>query len=114
MEWSGIEKKKLTVSLRIFLSSSSSFCVELHHAGWRIDMEDAHLACVDAEVSNLTGIYGVFDGHGGREVAKFCANHMGRFLSLSFLLLLLLLLLLLQLKSQSMTTGFLYYYLGEK
>mmetsp|Transcript_10982 Transcript_10982/g.20715 ORF Transcript_10982/g.20715 Transcript_10982/m.20715 type:complete len:386 (+) Transcript_10982:276-1433(+) len=44
--------------------------------GWRIDMEDAHLACVDAEVSNLTGIYGVFDGHGGREVAKFCANHM--------------------------------------
>jgi protein phosphatase 1G len=48
--------------------------------GWRIDMEDAHLACLDAmsggDTSVASGIYGVFDGHGGREVALFCHNHM--------------------------------------
>ena len=48
--------------------------------GWRIDMEDAHLACLDAmkggDDSVALGIYGVFDGHGGREVALFCQNHM--------------------------------------
>jgi len=46
--------------------------------GWRIDMEDAHLACLDAKLDSksTTGIYGVFDGHGGREVAQFCARHM--------------------------------------
>jgi len=46
--------------------------------GWRIDMEDAHLACVDAAASgdSISGFYGVFDGHGGREVAKFCSRHM--------------------------------------
>jgi len=44
--------------------------------GWRIDMEDAHLACLDAEVGEATGVYGVFDGHGGREVANFCSRHL--------------------------------------
>ena len=45
--------------------------------GWRIDMEDAHLACVDAETGDkISGIYGVFDGHGGREVAQFCSRHL--------------------------------------
>jgi len=40
-------------------------------------MEDAHLARF-----NLTGkegddlhLFGVFDGHGGKEVAKFCEKH---------------------------------------
>ena len=47
--------------------------------GWRIDMEDAHLACLDAKTSDsfkFSGIYGVFDGHGGREVAQFCSKHL--------------------------------------
>jgi len=37
--------------------------------GWRTNMEDAHIA-----ESNLTpevSVYGVFDGHGGPEVAKY-------------------------------------------
>ncbi|OQV20555.1 Protein phosphatase 1B [Hypsibius exemplaris] len=48
--------------------------------GWRIDMEDAHTA--------LTGLgapfdewsfFGVFDGHAGGKVSKFCAEHMVRY-----------------------------------
>ena len=33
-------------------------------------MEDAHLVDMDK------GMFGVFDGHGGGEVAKFVANHL--------------------------------------
>mmetsp|Transcript_1046 Transcript_1046/g.1359 ORF Transcript_1046/g.1359 Transcript_1046/m.1359 type:complete len:462 (-) Transcript_1046:297-1682(-) len=50
--------------------------------GWRRGMEDAHLALGqlpglekvngDQEIS----MFAVFDGHGGAEVAKFCAHHM--------------------------------------
>lgn len=45
--------------------------------GWRVGMEDAHIT-----ISELGGHYAglamfaVFDGHGGREVAKFCELHM--------------------------------------
>ena len=40
--------------------------------GWRTSMEDAHLS---AQIDNDTTIFGVFDGHGGKEVAIFVANH---------------------------------------
>lgn len=33
-------------------------------------MEDAHLSSLDIEPG--VHIFGVFDGHGGSEVAKFC------------------------------------------
>lgn len=36
-------------------------------------MEDAHIAEVNIEEG--VSIYGVFDGHGGPEVAKFCAKY---------------------------------------
>lgn len=45
--------------------------------GWRRNMEDAHIACADLKTmsdslkNNKMSIYGVFDGHGGKEVAKF-------------------------------------------
>lgn len=45
--------------------------------GWRTEMEDAHVA-----ISNLGGeheglsLFGVFDGHGGKEVAAFCREHL--------------------------------------
>jgi len=45
--------------------------------GWRTNMEDAHIT-----ISDLGGdheglsIFGVFDGHGGREVAQFCRTHL--------------------------------------
>lgn len=39
-------------------------------------MEDAHLATIYQQERGEAGIYGVFDGHGGREVAKFCREHL--------------------------------------
>jgi len=52
--------------------------------GWRPSMEDAHVAM--GSLSQLgrhkadswadTGLFGVFDGHGGEQVAKFCAEHL--------------------------------------
>ena len=41
--------------------------------GWRKSMEDAHLAIL--EVQTDISLFGVFDGHGGCEVAKFVENH---------------------------------------
>ena len=41
--------------------------------GWRINMEDAHIA--QFNIAKDTHIFGVFDGHGGHEVAKFVTNH---------------------------------------
>jgi len=47
--------------------------------GWRKNMEDAHIACTEvADVGHveregdMVSLFGVFDGHGGKEVAKFC------------------------------------------
>ena len=44
--------------------------------GWRTDMEDAHSVVLDLDGSPHSGFFGVFDGHGGKEVAKFCASHL--------------------------------------
>lgn len=38
--------------------------------GWRKNMEDAHITQVD--LTERYSLFGVFDGHGGFEVAKFC------------------------------------------
>ena len=43
--------------------------------GWRKRMEDAHITDLDLGPSQNTQIFGVFDGHGGNEVAKFVGNH---------------------------------------
>jgi serine/threonine protein phosphatase PrpC len=50
--------------------------------GWRKNMEDAHIAVPDLsklttgmiEFDQNASIFGVFDGHGGKEVAKFVAD----------------------------------------
>lgn len=44
--------------------------------GWRRTMEDAHLAEVQLQADSNTSLFGVFDGHGGAEVAKFCQRYM--------------------------------------
>jgi len=58
--------------------------------GWRESMEDAHLALTslgravassdpDAKVDKAwtgVGLFGVMDGHGGFQVAKFCERHL--------------------------------------
>ncbi|CAA3025349.1 probable phosphatase 2C 60 [Olea europaea subsp. europaea] len=42
--------------------------------GWRATMEDAHAALTDLDAS--TSFFGVYDGHGGKVVAKFCAKYL--------------------------------------
>lgn len=41
--------------------------------GWRVNMEDAHISKfnIDKDVH----LFGVFDGHGGKEVARFVERH---------------------------------------
>jgi len=40
--------------------------------GWRLNMEDAHVANGNYSGSPNKALFGVFDGHGGREVAVYC------------------------------------------
>ncbi|CAI9772320.1 unnamed protein product [Fraxinus pennsylvanica] len=42
--------------------------------GWRSTMEDAHSVVPDLDAS--TSFFGVYDGHGGKVVAKFCAKYL--------------------------------------
>lgn len=42
--------------------------------GWRTTMEDAHTAV--PQLDECTSFFAVFDGHGGKAVAKFCAKHL--------------------------------------
>ena len=41
--------------------------------GWRMSMEDSHICKTD--IAPDTHIWGVFDGHGGREVAIFVEKY---------------------------------------
>ena len=43
--------------------------------GWRKRQEDAHLAEVSKGEKKDIDIFGVFDGHGGKEISKFVSNH---------------------------------------
>lgn len=40
--------------------------------GWRLNMEDAHIANPKFLTDPDKAVFGVFDGHGGREVAVYC------------------------------------------
>lgn len=42
--------------------------------GWRVSMEDAH-NCIP-ELDNETAMFSVYDGHGGEEVALYCAKYL--------------------------------------
>ncbi|XP_078599728.1 protein phosphatase 1G-like isoform X2 [Branchiostoma floridae x Branchiostoma japonicum] len=42
--------------------------------GWRISMEDAH-NCIP-EYDEKTSLFAVYDGHGGAEVAEYCAKYL--------------------------------------
>lgn len=41
--------------------------------GWRMNMEDAHIAAMD--IDGDTHLFAVLDGHGGTEVSKFVEKH---------------------------------------
>ncbi|KAM4693351.1 protein phosphatase 1G [Discoglossus pictus] len=42
--------------------------------GWRVSMEDAH-NCIP-ELDDETAMFSVYDGHGGEEVALYCAKYL--------------------------------------
>lgn len=42
--------------------------------GWRIKQEDAH-NCI-SDLDEKTALFAVYDGHGGSEVAEYCAKHL--------------------------------------
>jgi len=42
--------------------------------GWRTGMEDAHIGILN--LSDHISLFGVFDGHGGREVSRFISQHL--------------------------------------
>ena len=43
--------------------------------GWRCNMEDTHI-CQEVNVADGYGmLFGVFDGHGGSEVAEYAQKH---------------------------------------
>lgn len=44
--------------------------------GWRESMEDAHTAILNVDPNTSTSIFGIFDGHGGKVVSRFCAKHL--------------------------------------
>ena len=43
--------------------------------GWRKRQEDAHVSAVSQGEKKNINVFGVFDGHGGKEISKFVANH---------------------------------------
>ena len=43
--------------------------------GWRKRQEDAHVAGVSKGEKKDINVFGVFDGHGGKEISKFVSNH---------------------------------------
>ena len=43
--------------------------------GWRKRQEDAHLAEISKGEKEDIDVFGVFDGHGGKEISKFVSNH---------------------------------------
>lgn len=46
--------------------------------GWRLEQEDAHNAILDFDTK--TSFFAVYDGHGGSEVAAYCAKYLPAFL----------------------------------
>eukprot|EP01031_Cornospumella_fuschlensis_P030852 gene30852-37283_t len=61
------------ISLEDGQSETVAYCVA-EMQGWRKNMEDAHVAITSlpCRAAANVAVFGVFDGHGGKEVAKFC------------------------------------------
>ncbi|XP_015607488.1 probable protein phosphatase CG10417 [Cephus cinctus] len=46
--------------------------------GWRVNQEDAHNCCI--EFDENVSLFAVYDGHGGHEVATYCARNLPDFI----------------------------------
>ena len=49
--------------------------------GWKKTMEDYAIHFLDKEENKFMNIFGIFDGHGGREVPKYLSSHFLDFLN---------------------------------
>eukprot|EP00732_Lithocolla_globosa_P005719 Lithocolla_globosa_v1_NODE_6129_length_1129_cov_192.183844.p1 type:complete len:321 gc:universal NODE_6129_length_1129_cov_192.183844:149-1111(+) len=49
--------------------------------GWRVTMEDAHSTILELEGLKMTSFFGVYDGHGGQNVAKFAGANTHKILA---------------------------------
>ena len=43
--------------------------------GWRKRQEDAHIADISQGEKKNIDVFGVFDGHGGKEISTFVSHH---------------------------------------
>ncbi len=66
-----LDKPNKTKETQVGYGNEVSYAVSSMQ-GWRLNMEDAHICTVDKYTGN---IFGVFDGHGGVEVAHFVSKH---------------------------------------
>ena len=48
--------------------------------GWRLSQEDAHNVLLSFDGDARKALFAVYDGHGGAEVAKYCADKFPDFL----------------------------------
>lgn len=48
--------------------------------GWRIEQEDAHTSLLNFDARTQSSLFAVYDGHGGAEVAKYCAKYLPDYL----------------------------------
>ena len=51
--------------------------------GWRKRQEDAHVSAVSLGEKKNIDVFGVFDGHGGKEISKFVSNHFAKELEIN-------------------------------
>ena len=64
------DKQTSTYENDLFLVATSSM------QGWRIDMEDAHCIKLSLCEDKNSAYFAVFDGHGGRNFATYCSQHL--------------------------------------
>jgi protein phosphatase 1G len=48
--------------------------------GWRMDQEDAHSSLLNFDSRTQSALFAVYDGHGGSEVAQYCAKYLPNYL----------------------------------
>jgi protein phosphatase 1G len=51
--------------------------------GWRKRQEDGHVSAVSLGEKKDIDVFGVFDGHGGKEISKFVSNHFAKELEIN-------------------------------
>lgn len=72
----GMQGNQRSVTASIVACVASPLNAAAATAGWRRTMEDAHLCELSVNNDPDCSMFGVFDGHGGAEVAKFCQKYM--------------------------------------